>query len=133
MDSSGNNRTAARMTPIDYSSALRWVDGDRLLLAELSEMFVQDCPQRMKELEEGVKNGNAESIRRAAHSLKGMVSGFGAYQAKSLAEEMELIGRGGQVKEAVNLLPAVLRAFAHVIEHLKKMDWQATSCEKSQA
>lgn len=131
MDLSGTNQTAARVTPIDYSSALRWVDGDRLLLAELAEMFVQDCPQRMNELEEGVKGANAESIRRAAHSLKGMVSGFGAYQAKSLAEEMEKLGRDGQLPEAGNLLPAVLCEFMHVIEDLKKTDWQAISCEKS--
>jgi HPt (histidine-containing phosphotransfer) domain-containing protein len=115
------------VTPIDYSFALRWVDGDRTLLAELAEMFLQDCPQRMKELEEGVKGSNAESIRQAAHSLKGMVSGFGAYQAKSLAAEMEKLGRGGQVTEAVILLPAVLCEFVHVIEHLKKTDWQIIS------
>lgn len=122
---SPNKQTVARVTPIDYSSALRWVDGDRTLLAELTEVFVQDCPQRMKELEEGVKGNNAESIRRAAHSLKGMVSGFGAHQAKLLAEEMETLGRGGQLMEAGDLLPAVLCEFMHVIEHLKKTDWQA--------
>jgi hypothetical protein len=54
-----------------------------------------------------------------------MVSGFGAHQAKSLAEEMETLGRGGQLMEAGDLLPAVLCEFMHVIEHLKKTDWQA--------
>lgn len=122
-----NNQSVVRVTPIDYSSALRWVDGDRTLLAELAEVFVQDCPQRMQKLEQGVKGGNAESIRQAAHSLKGMVSGFGAYQAKSLAEEMELLGRGEQVTEAVNLLPSVLCEFAHVIEQLKRTDWHGIS------
>lgn len=127
IDLSGNNQTAARGTPIDCSSALCWVDGDRTLLAELAEVFVQDCPQRMQELEQGVKGSNAELIRQAAHSLKGMVSGFGAYQAKSRAEEMEKLGRDGQVTEAANLLPAVLCEFMHVIEHLKKTDWQVVS------
>jgi HPt (histidine-containing phosphotransfer) domain-containing protein len=116
--------TVVPRTPIDYSSALRWVDGDRSLLAELAEVFVQDCPQRMKELEEAVKGGNADLIRQAAHSVKGMVSGFGAHQAKSLAQEMEHLGRSGRLLEACNLLPAVMLECSRVIDALKTADWQ---------
>ncbi len=31
--------------PVDYSAALLWVDGDRTLLAELIQIFFEDCPQ----------------------------------------------------------------------------------------
>jgi len=79
----------SRETTIDYSVALRWADGDRALLAELVEVFVQDCPRRIAELEEAVNSGQADLIRRVAHSLKGMVSVFGADRAKSLSQTME--------------------------------------------
>jgi HPt (histidine-containing phosphotransfer) domain-containing protein len=112
---------------VDCSLALRWADGDRSLLAEITETFVEDCPQRMKELELAVWEGNANRIRQVAHSLKGMVSCFGAHQAISLAREMEQFGGSGQVSEAAALLPRVVHELSHMIEHLKKIDWQIVS------
>ena len=116
-----NNQTVPQESPIDYSSALHWVDGDRSLLAELAEVFIQDCPQRISELEKAVKEGHADHIKRAAHSLKGMVSGFGAQQAKALAEEMENLGRNERVPEAKVLFGTVRREFLRVIEALRQM------------
>jgi HPt (histidine-containing phosphotransfer) domain-containing protein len=124
---SQHEQTEGGATPIDYSSALRWVEGDRALLAELTEIFVQDCPLRMKELEVSILRDDADLIKRAAHSLKGMVSGFGAHEAWALAQEMEDLGRNGRVPEAGNLLPLVMREFTQVIEYLKRADWQTLS------
>jgi HPt (histidine-containing phosphotransfer) domain-containing protein len=122
-----DEQTASSGMPLDYSSALQWADGDRSLLAELAEVFVEDCPQRMNELEEAVKGNNTNMIRNAAHSLKGMVSGFGARRANTLAQEMEDLGRAGNLPKAATLLPAVKHEFARVMEHLKTVDWQAVN------
>lgn len=81
----------------------------------------------MKELELAVWEGNSNLIRQVAHSLKGMVSCFGAHQAKSLTQEMEHLGRSGQVSEAAALLPRMVHELSHLIEHLKKIDWQIVS------
>ncbi|MDF0667613.1 MAG: Hpt domain-containing protein [Nitrospira sp.] len=124
---SGHIQNVPSTTPVDCSLALRWADGDRSLLAEITETFVEDCPQRMKELELAVWEGNANLIRQVSHSLKGMVSCFGAHQAKSLAQEMEHLGRSGEVSEAAALLPRVVHELSHMIEHLKKIDWQIVS------
>ncbi len=124
---SGNIPNVTPATPVDCSSALRWADGDRSLLAEITETFVEDCPQRMKELELAVWEGNSNLIRQVAHSLKGMVSCFGADQAKALTQEMEYLGRSGQVSEAAALLPRMVHELSHVLEHLKKIDWQIVS------
>lgn len=123
----GNIPNVPTTRPVDCSLALRWADGDRSLLAEITETFVEDCPQRMKELKLAVWEGNSNLIRQVAHSIKGMVSCFGAHQATSLAQEMEHLGRSGQVSEAVALLPRVVQELSHVIEHLEKIDWQIVS------
>jgi HPt (histidine-containing phosphotransfer) domain-containing protein len=123
----GNIPKFATTRPVDCSWALLWAEGDRSLLAEITETFVEDCPQRMKELELAVWEGNANLIRQVAHSLKGMVSCFGAHQAKSLAQEMEHLGQRGQVSEAAALLPRMVHELSHMIEHLKKLDWQIIS------
>ena len=54
--------------PVDYSAALLWVDGDRTLLTELVEIFLEDCPRRLQELERAVAEGNAMMIKQTARS-----------------------------------------------------------------
>ncbi len=60
--------------PVDFSATLCWVDGDRALLAELIEIFLEDCPRRLHELEQAVTEGNTILVKQTAHSLKGMVA-----------------------------------------------------------
>jgi len=37
--------------PMDFLMALRWVEGDQELLAELSQIFLEDRPRKLHELE----------------------------------------------------------------------------------
>jgi HPt (histidine-containing phosphotransfer) domain-containing protein len=110
--------------PVNISAALRWVDDDRALLAELVEIFLEDCPRRLHELEQAVKEGNANGVRHAAHSLKGMVAGLGAGPAHGLAAEVEGLGKAGDLSKTSDLLPTLLLEFARVINHLKVADWR---------
>ena len=111
-------------TPVDFSAALLWVDDDRALLAELIEIFLEDCPRRLHELEQAVKEGNANGVRQAAHSLKGMVAGFDARSAHGLAQEMENLGKAGDLSKTSDLLSTLLLEFARVMNHLKVADWR---------
>jgi two-component system sensor histidine kinase/response regulator len=110
--------------PMDFSASLRWVDGDRELLAELIAIFLEDCPKRLQELAQAVKEGNASGVRQAAHSLKGMVAGFDASSAHGLSAEMEGLGKAGDVSKASDLLPPLLLKFARLMQHLKVTDCQ---------
>lgn len=109
---------------VDLSTALYWVNGDRALLAEITKIFLEDCPRRLHELEQAVKESNAIGVSRAAHSLKGMVACFGARPAQELAGEMEGLGKAGYLAKTSDLLPALLLEFARVMNHLKMADWQ---------
>ena len=110
--------------PVDYSTALLWVDGDRTLLAELTEIFLEDCPRRLHELEQAVTEGNANMIKQTAHSLKGMVACFGARLAQERAAEMEGLGKAGDVTNTSALLPQLQREFARVMNCLMGTDWR---------
>lgn len=111
-------------TPVDFATALRWVDGDHELLAELIEIFLEDCPRRLHELEQAVKEGNAIGVRQSAHSLNGMVAGFNTRSAQGLANEMEGLGKAGDLSKTSDLFPKLLREFARVMHHLKVADWR---------
>jgi HPt (histidine-containing phosphotransfer) domain-containing protein len=110
--------------PVDFSKALLWVDGDHALLAELIEIFLEDCPRRLHELTQAVKEGNATGVGQSAHSLKGMVAGFQAKSAHGLASEMEGLGKACDLSKASDLLPPLLLEFARVMHHLKVADWR---------
>jgi two-component system, sensor histidine kinase and response regulator len=110
--------------PVDFSAALRWVDDDRELLTELIEIFLEDCPKRLQELDQAVKEGNASGVRQAAHSLKGMVAGFDASSAHGLAAEMEGLGKAGDLSKALGLLSSLQLEFSRVINCLKVTDWR---------
>lgn len=119
---SAEGQPAGIYASVDLSTALHWVDGDRELLAELIEIFLEDCPRRLHELEQAVKETDAIGVSRAAHSLKGMVAGFGARPAQELAGEMEVLGKAGYLAKTSDLLPALLLEFDRVMNHLKVAD-----------
>lgn len=121
---SSQEKPAGIEAPVDISAALRWVDDDRELLAELIEIFLEDCPQRLQELDHAVKEGNASGVRQAAHSLKGMVTGFDANSAHGLAAEMEGLGKAGDLSNAIGLLSTLQLEFSRVINYLKATDWR---------
>lgn len=110
--------------PVDFSAALRWVDGDRALLTELIDIFLEDCPSKLHELEQAVKEGNAIGVRQTAHSLKGMVAGFQARSAHGLANEMEVLGKVGDLSQASDLLSMLLLEFARIMNHIQLADWR---------
>jgi HPt (histidine-containing phosphotransfer) domain-containing protein len=110
--------------PMDFSAALRWVDGDRELLTELIAIFLEDCPKRLQELDHAVKEDNANGVRQAAHSLKGMVAGFQARSAHGLANEMEILGKAGDLSQASDLLSIFLLEFDRVMNYLKVANWR---------
>ena len=110
--------------PVDFSATLCWVDGDRALLAELIEIFLEDCPRRLHELEQAVTEGNTILVKQTAHSLKGMVACFGAKLAQGLAAEMEGLGKAGDLSKALGLLSTLQLEFARVINYLTGADWR---------
>ena len=113
--------------PVDLPAALRWVDGDHELLAELIGIFLEDCPRKLHALEQAVQASHAIEVRQTAHSLKGMVACFSTKSAHGLANEMEGLGQAGDLSKASDLLTTLRLEFARVLNHLKTTDGQGKS------
>jgi HPt (histidine-containing phosphotransfer) domain-containing protein len=63
------------------------------LLAELIDIFLQDAPQRMAEIMNGLKAGDLKGVERAAHTLKSSSANIGALGLSSMCKRMEEIAR----------------------------------------
>jgi PAS domain S-box-containing protein len=79
----------------DEAAALARVDGDRDLLKTLVELFFETCPEQLTQLRAAVAAGDAATVRRLAHTIKGAVGTFGAGPAVEAAARLETMAREG--------------------------------------
>lgn len=73
--------------------AIEQLGGDRVLLAELIHIFLDDAPRLIAELRAGILAKDVQAIERAAHALKGSVVNFAAQPVRDLAYDIEMKGR----------------------------------------
>jgi HPt (histidine-containing phosphotransfer) domain-containing protein len=89
---------------LNVEQAILLLGGDREVFEEVLCEFVKSIPERMALLQSAVKDGDAERMHSAAHSLKGGASAVGAEQVRGLAERLEALGRKGEVGAAVETM-----------------------------
>jgi len=96
--STGTAGAAARAAPafcvtappgptVEVNRALERVGGDRALLGELVEIFLQDLPGRLQLMRKDVLP--MAEIQRVAHDLKGSLATLGAQRASAMASSLE--------------------------------------------
>jgi HPt (histidine-containing phosphotransfer) domain-containing protein len=86
---------------------------------ELVDTFLEDAPRLIAEMKAALQSGDADSFRRAAHSLKSNSATFGATGLSALAKEQEMLAKEKRLDEAAGLLPRVEASLRLVSEELK--------------
>ena len=84
----------------DYAVALERIGGDADLLKELIQIFLEDAPGQMAGIRTAISRGDADGLRRTAHTLKGAVSNFAAESTREAAFALEEMGKKGRIGEA---------------------------------
>ncbi len=84
----------------DSKAALAAVAGDEDLLREIIELFLNEAPQNVEELQASLAEDDASAARRAAHKLKNSVAYFGAQNARNLATAIEDAAASGNLESA---------------------------------
>ena len=79
-------------------------------VSELIDTFIEDSPSLINQMKKAISLLDAESFRRAAHTLKSNAATFGAMQLSSLARELESMGRENNL-EIGNQLEVLEEAF----------------------
>ncbi len=82
---------------------LERMSGDRDLLANLFQLFMDDAPKKLSKIELYAEQGEYYQIERAAHSLKGAAATVGAAQLCQLAAELELAAKGRLLEQLAQL------------------------------
>jgi CheY-like chemotaxis protein len=82
---------------IDISATLHRLGGDEELLQSFIGFWDEDYPQLWKSVERAAQAGDADTLRRAAHSLKGLAANFSAAACVAAADYIETRARGGDI------------------------------------
>jgi HPt (histidine-containing phosphotransfer) domain-containing protein len=93
-------------------------EGEPDLLDELIGAFLEDAPTRLAALREAATQEKAEDLGRAAHALKGSSGSLGAKRMVPICEELEALGRKGDLAHASGLLTRLEAEFERVREAL---------------
>ena len=89
-------------------------DTDNSFLRELIEIYLQDTPERIAEIENAIAQGNAGAAMRAAHTIKGSSGNFGARQLVARALEIETLAKAGNLDPIPALLQVLKDEYAQV-------------------
>jgi PAS domain S-box-containing protein len=87
---SSTSASVADALPVANFHQLRQtIDNNRELFEELVKLYVTDAPVQRARLQVGLAQGDADAVRRAAHSIKGMVGVFSAERTLAAAQAVE--------------------------------------------
>jgi signal transduction histidine kinase/DNA-binding response OmpR family regulator/HPt (histidine-containing phosphotransfer) domain-containing protein/PAS domain-containing protein len=95
--------------------------GDPAFLAELINTFLEDAPPLLKNLRQALSQEDASGVRLAAHSLKSNGADFGATTFSALCQQLEILGKSGQLGGAEALLSRISEEFETVKAALEAM------------
>ncbi len=93
--------------------------GEPDILAELAELFVNDSASLLAALHEGLERGDAGSVERSAHTLKGSSGNMGARVMSRISSELQVACRSGDLTRARDLLASLHTEFERVREALE--------------
>lgn len=109
----------------DMQAALNRMGGEKELLIDMAEIFVEDSVRLVSDFEDALSQRNAEESTRCVHSLRGMCLNFGARDAAESAQAVELLCSRNELGQASDLTPHMEQQISTLRHALR--DWLRTN------
>jgi HPt (histidine-containing phosphotransfer) domain-containing protein len=85
---------------MDVTSTLKRLGNDLDLFHQIVQIYLEDSPELFATARNALANGDAASLRRAAHSLKGLAATLSAPHAVSAAFHLEQLAAASELDDA---------------------------------
>ena len=108
----------------DMAEIMDAVDGDKELVKELVNDFLEICPKQLEELIAAVHKSDPVQVERKAHSFKGSVGNFGVKSVQELAYELEKMGREEKLDNADSVLAKLQKEMKKIESYLSSDEWE---------
>jgi HPt (histidine-containing phosphotransfer) domain-containing protein len=107
-------------TVLDLSRLEEAFEDDRAGIAELLELALETGKKHSRLLQEGLANGDAAVVARAAHGIKGSAGNIGATAIYELAIELDERARAGNLEGARERIDAIDAAYARLADQVRE-------------
>jgi PAS domain S-box-containing protein len=119
-----------RQSPIELGRALDNLAGDRELLFQVIDTFVDTIPQVLEALRTAIRQADAVALSAAAHSLRGSASTVCAESIRRTAQQLEEAAHDNQLDGAGQLVSALegqidgLHAYVRTLQQEEAEQWK---------
>ena len=109
--------------PINLKKAIERAMGDKDFLKEMLELFTISMPVQLRALKAAIEEGNAETLQREAHTLKGSAANLSADSIVAAALRLEQMGREKDLTAGEQTLGELQAELASLEAYLSQIDW----------
>ena len=109
---------------LDRAALLETLDGDEESWNEIIETFVDDVPEQLAKLKQGLDGNDAALVERQAHRIKGASANVGAGRMRDWAARLEETGHAEQLEGALDTFGELEEEFARVRQAVGKRSEQ---------
>ncbi len=110
---------------LDLKGLLKRLGDDQGLADEVMRVFLDDAPKKIRALDQAVTQGEANTAKRLAHTLKGASANVGANALNRIARAAEEAAASGNLDEVRRLLTPLQEEMDRV--QLVSTQWQSSS------
>jgi HPt (histidine-containing phosphotransfer) domain-containing protein len=104
---------------LDLSRLVEAFEDDTAGIADLLDLALETGTKHRLALADGIARGDAETVRRAAHSIKGSSGNIGANVVMDLASALDEQARLGDLSGASESAAAIDAAYAEVAAQVR--------------
>ena len=110
-------------TPLDHRAltdiAALQRPGSPSILQKVISLYFQSSSELLEKLRQALEQGDADTTRKAAHTLKSSSANLGARRLASLSKELEDAGRANSMEKAGPLLDQIKTEYGRVVTALE--------------
>ena len=105
---------------VDKAKALQRLDSDEELYQEVLEIFLEDTPIQLNNLQQALSNNAINEVLRLSHSLKSAAGNIGAERLSVASFSAEKAAKNGHIEDLPHLIASIQTEFNTLLEFLKK-------------
>ena len=105
----------------DLKKALEQVGGDREILKEIIDIYCEEYPKQLSQIQQAIDKNDTATVGEVAHTIKGAVGNFGAIAAFEAALCLEKIGKSGELSKAMSAFSELKEKLEQLERELKKI------------
>jgi two-component system, sensor histidine kinase and response regulator len=105
----------------DSVRTLEMLGRDENLLREVIAIFLAETPKKMANLRQALEQGDADSVEKIAHSLKGELGYLAIPEVAQKARALEQMGRKSDLQNATTLLTTLNNELSAVLASMRSV------------